>query len=63
MGVVFGHCEWEASWGRVRERVDFAHAPFVNRSTLSDPNHPNIDAFEVNADAWSGRAMMIMRRL
>lgn len=61
--VVSGYFDWEASWDRVIENgLDFAHAPFVHGSTFGDPDHPEIDAFEVDGDAWSGRAKMIMRR-
>nr|WP_180205589.1 aromatic ring-hydroxylating dioxygenase subunit alpha [Pseudomonas sp. SbOxS1]NYU05718.1 aromatic ring-hydroxylating dioxygenase subunit alpha [Pseudomonas sp. SbOxS1] len=61
--VVSGHFDWDASWDRVIENgLDFAHAPFVHGSTFGDPNHPQIDAFEVEGDVWSGRAEMIMRR-
>lgn len=61
--VVSGHFDWDASWDRVIENgLDFAHAPFVHGSTFGDPDHPQIDAFEVRTDFWSGDATMTMRR-
>lgn len=61
--VVSGHFDWEASWDRVIENgLDFAHAPFVHGSTFGDPDRPEIDAFEVQADVWCGHAEMTMRR-
>jgi phenylpropionate dioxygenase-like ring-hydroxylating dioxygenase large terminal subunit len=59
--VVSDHFDWEASWDRVIENgLDFAHAPLVHGSTFDDPNHPQIDAFDVEGYVWSGRAEMIM---
>ncbi|WP_347555678.1 aromatic ring-hydroxylating dioxygenase subunit alpha [Robbsia sp. KACC 23696] len=61
--VVRGHFDWEASWDRVIENgLDFAHAPFVHGSTFGDAERPEIDAFDVTTDAWSGEAQMTMRR-
>jgi phenylpropionate dioxygenase-like ring-hydroxylating dioxygenase large terminal subunit len=61
--VVRGHFDWQASWDRVIENgLDFAHAPFVHGSTFGDPAHPEMAAFDVETDAWSGRAVMTMRR-
>ncbi len=61
--VVSGHFDWQASWDRIIENgLDFAHAPFVHGSTFGDPDHPEIEAFDVESDAWSGSAQMLMRR-
>lgn len=61
--VVSGHFDWEASWDRVIENgLDFAHAPFVHGSTFGDPAHPEIEAFDVDSDAWQGQARMLMKR-
>lgn len=61
--VVAGHFDWQASWDRIIENgLDFAHAPFVHGSTFGDPDHPEIESFEVDSDAWSGSAQMLMRR-
>lgn len=61
--VVSGHFDWHASWDRVIENgLDFAHAPFVHGSAFGDPDRPEIDAFDVRTDAWSGDALMTMHR-
>jgi phenylpropionate dioxygenase-like ring-hydroxylating dioxygenase large terminal subunit len=61
--VVTGHFDWEASWDRIIENgLDFAHAPFVHGSTFGDPDHPEIESFDVETDSWSARAQMVMRR-
>jgi phenylpropionate dioxygenase-like ring-hydroxylating dioxygenase large terminal subunit len=61
--VVRGHFDWDASWDRVMENgLDFAHAPFVHGSTFGDPDHPEMAAFDVETDDWSGQALMTMRR-
>ena len=61
--TVTGHFDWEASWDRIIENgLDFAHAPFVHGSTFGDPDHPEIDSFNVQSDTWGGHAQMLMRR-
>ncbi|MCP3709575.1 aromatic ring-hydroxylating dioxygenase subunit alpha [Paraburkholderia sp. CNPSo 3274] len=61
--VVHGTYAWEANWERVIENgLDFAHAPFVHGSSFGAPDRPEIDAVNVNADAWSGHARLVMRR-
>ena len=61
--VVSGHFDWSASWDRVIENgLDFAHAPFVHGSTFGDPNHPEIEAFDVQSDLWHGHAHLRMQR-
>ncbi|MEX3941748.1 hypothetical protein AB4Y44_19745 [Paraburkholderia sp. BR10937] len=58
-----GTYAWEANWERVIENgLDFAHAPFVHGSAFGAPDRPEIDAVNVNADAWSGHARLVMRR-
>jgi hypothetical protein len=34
----------------------------VHGSTFGDPDHPEIESFDVDSDAWSGSAQMLMRR-
>lgn len=61
--VVRGHFDWQVNWERIIENgLDFAHAPFVHGSSFGDPDHPEMAGFEVEADAWSGQALMTMRR-
>nr|WP_244858314.1 hypothetical protein [Pseudomonas sp. PP3] len=44
-----------------RNGLDFAHAPFVHRSSFGDPDHPEIESFNVESDSWSGSAQMVIR--
>jgi len=61
--IVRGHYDWNANWDRVVENgLDFAHAPFVHGSTFGDAEHPEIAPFDVRSDAWSGDALMRLRR-
>jgi len=61
--IVRGHFDWRASWDRIIENgLDFSHAAFVHGTAFGDPDAPEIGAFEVESDDWSGSAMMTMRR-
>ena len=61
--VLWGYYDWSSgtNWERVMENgLDFAHAPFVHGSAFGDRDRPQIDAFEVVRDDWSGQATMVM---
>jgi phenylpropionate dioxygenase-like ring-hydroxylating dioxygenase large terminal subunit len=55
--AVTGEVIWKANYARVCENgVDIAHTPFVHRNSFGNPEHPEIDDYEVKVTDWSCEA-------
>jgi phenylpropionate dioxygenase-like ring-hydroxylating dioxygenase large terminal subunit len=52
--AVTGEVIWKANYARVCENgVDIAHTPFVHRNSFGNPDHPQIDDYEVKVTDYS----------